>query len=453
MTRMLSDEELKAAESAALDAAKNGDSDLVWQSIEPILASQARNRDAALALLRIVDGGSLSHENTLRILTDIEEHHSDDIEIVGHIGFCLEEACDTVFLNRAPPEESLFGRVVETLTAAMDDPLQDENRPQILRGLATAARMMARQGDDVAEAAYKRLVELQPESSSAFYCLGLFLKTRGRFREGMLANLRAAELAVTPTDAMKWNIGICATGAGDGATALNVWLELGNKLAIGRFDLPDGRYPSCKVRLAERPLAERNAENDDPGLEETIWIERLSPCHGIVRSVLYDELGVDYGDVILIDGAPITYHRYGDDEIPVFPHLATLVRGGYQFFDFAGIQVSEGQLGDLSRGFREDIVIYSHTERMNFLCASCWRDAALNHEHNETLTKHVVLGRIAAPEHISAAGLLQEIDLAVGGQDGCALYAPALASAAGLDARAVEEERLFELLQHSGPAQ
>ena len=81
---------------------------------------------------------------------------------------------------------------------------------------------------------------------------------------------------------------------------------------MGRFGLPEGLYPQCKVKLAERPLAERTADVDNPGSEETIWIERLSPCHGIIRSVLYYDLGVDYGDIILIDGAPITYHTYGD---------------------------------------------------------------------------------------------------------------------------------------------
>jgi hypothetical protein len=146
----------------------------------------------------------------------------------------------------------------------------------LVGGLATAARMRARQHDDIVDRSCRRLIELAPDSSNVHYNYGLFLKTRGRFRD--------------------------------------------------------------KVRLAERPLAERSADSDDPGLEETIWIERLSPCHGIIRSVLYQHLGVDFGDVILIDGAPITYHTYGETKVPVFPHLATLVRNQYQFFDFAGTQ-------------------------------------------------------------------------------------------------------------------
>lgn len=98
--------------------------------------------------------------------------------------------------------------------------------------------------------------------------------------------------------------------------------------------MPEGGYHDVKVRLAQRPLAERNSssEPDDPGLEETVWVERLSPCHGIVRSGLYEDLGVDYGDVVLFDGAPITHHEYEGERVAVFPHLVTLKRPGYRPF-------------------------------------------------------------------------------------------------------------------------
>ena len=140
----------------------------------------------------------------------------------------------------------------------------------------------------------RRLVELDPDTSYRHYNLGLFCKTRGLFRDGVLANQAAARLADEPNEACEWNLGICATGAAEGAVALDVWKRMGQKIMMGRFDLPEGGYPQCKVKLAERPLAVRDAEHDDPGVEETIWIERLSPCHGIVRSVLCQQLGVDF---------------------------------------------------------------------------------------------------------------------------------------------------------------
>jgi hypothetical protein len=243
-----------------------------------------------------------------------------------------------------------------------------------------------------------------------------------------------------------WNLGICATGAGNGAVALEVWKRLGQKIEMGRFGLPEGPYPLCKVKLTERPLAERTADKDDPGLEETIWIERLSPCHGIIRSVLYRDLGVDYGDVILFDGAPITHHTYGDTKVPVFPHLATLVRQGYQFFDFAGTQDEPRQLAETSLDLSEDIVIYPHSENVRLMCASCWRDPDIDHEDHRSVQKHVVIGRIAAPEHLDPAQLLDQLDKAVAKRGRCQLYAPDLCVAAGQGPRALVDKRRFDLL-------
>src|SRR5215831_19114546 len=98
------------------------------------------------------------------------------------------------------------------------------------------------------------------------------------------------------------------------------------------------------------------------------WRRRLSPCHGIIRSVLFKDLGVDYGDVILFDGAPITYHTYGEKKVPIFPHLATLHRSHYQRFDFAGTQQAARQIHNIE--MEGDVVIYSHTENYRTLCAA-----------------------------------------------------------------------------------
>src|SRR5262249_33430114 len=176
----------------------------------------------------------------------------------------------------------------------------------ILRGLATSARMLARQHDAIAESSHRKLTEIDPRKSEYHYNLGLFYKTRGRFEEGVAANQAAASLADEISESGEWNLRNCATGARNAVVALAGGKRMGQNIEIGRFGLPEGRYRPCKVRLAQRPLAERTADLDDPGEEETVWIERLSPCHGIIRSVLYGDLGVDYGDVILMDGAPIT---------------------------------------------------------------------------------------------------------------------------------------------------
>lgn len=449
LNKALSPKKIDSIEQQVTTAAEVRDETAAWKALQPLLRAQRHQREAAECVVRINKDGRLSPEHSLSALADTYDSNKNDNLLVASIGAALESARDIDHLNAAPPEHPLFLAVVDQLAAVAETYYGQEDEAKILDGLSSAARLVARQRDEVAERSYKRLVELDPTYSAYHYNLGLFYKTRGRFKEGMQANQVAASLANEPVESYEWNLGICATGAGEGATALDVWQRMSNKIEMGRFDLPDGGYPECKVRLAQRPLGERNAENDEPGLEETIWIQRLSPCHGIIRSVLYQDLGVNFGDVVLTDGAPITYHTYGDTEIPVFPHLATLVQSNYQFFDFAGTQQEAGQLESASDDLEQDSVIYSHTENFQTLCSNCWNDPDIDHEEHLREDKHVVTGRIAAPPNIPAQQLLQQIDKAVASMDSCSIYAPDLCEAAGLPERADMERRRFVMLTNN----
>jgi hypothetical protein len=446
---VLSPDEIEALVNDIIAEGQAGRKEPAWQKAQPLRNAQSGQADAAMALLWVVSQWSFQREVAIEALSEIAQSHDKDARVLSSLGECLEAARDIDDLNAPPPADPIFHAAVEKLDAlAKVYEGQPEQEP-ILRGLATSARMLARQRDAIAESSCRKLTEINPRKSAYHYNLGLFYKTRGRFAEGVRANQIAASLAEEVEDSCEWNLGICATGAGNAAVALEVWKRLEQNIEMGRFGLPEGRYPLCKVKLAERPLAERTADRDDPGAEETVWIERLSPCHGIIRSVLYGTLGVDYGDVVLIDGAPITYHTYGEERVPVHPHLATLLRRNYQFFDFAGTQEAARQLADVSEELDADAVIYSHSENLKMLCANCWRDPDLDHENHERMEKHVVTGRIAAPPDITPARLLDLIDRGIEKRGRCQLYAPDLCARAGLASRERIDGRRFALLKNN----
>jgi len=443
---VLSGDEIDAIARDSVAEGQAGRKQAASQKIQPLRKVQRHQAEAAMALLWIVDERSLAREEAADVLSEIADAHDNDIGILSALGLCLEAVRDIDDLNAPPPKHPIFQTMVEKLDRLAKLYERRPEQEHILRGLATAARMMARQKDAIAENSLQKLVKIDPRKSAHQYNLGLFYKTRGRFAEGAAANRAAANLSQEVVDSYEWNLGICATGARNVETALDVWKRMGQKIELGRFGLPEGGYSACKVKLAKRPLAERTADHDDPGEEETVWIERLSPCHGIIRSVLYGNLGVDYGDVILIDGAPITHHTYGEEQIPVFPHLVTLLRRNYQFFDFAGTQATARQLADMSEELDGDVVIYSHSESFKIMCANCWRNPDIDHADHEKMEKHVVTGRIAAPPDIAPARLLDMIDKGIEKRGTCQLYAPDLCTAAGQLARERIDRRRFALL-------
>ena len=357
------------------------------------------------------------------------------------------------YLNAAPPTDPLYELVASKLLAMADEVTEGEDQQaSVLRGLATVGRILGRSWDSVTEQCRLRLVELEPERWQEHFDLGLFYKTRGRFKEGMIANQCAATLGGQQDDPVLWNTGICATGSRDCETAIHTWKRLGLDAVVGRFALPEAELAQVKVRLAERPLAERGGDQpDDPGREETIWVERLSPCHGVIRSALFQDLGVDYGDVVLFDGAPITHHKVGEADVPVFPHLVTLHRSDYRVYRFAGTQRAAGQIAGLSGKLPADGVVYVHSEQLVNLCTACWEDGGSDHAHAPS-DQHVAIGKICVPPDTDPSVLLALLDECVEQTEGLRLFVPSLSQEAGDERRANMESRRVNRMASVGIA-
>lgn len=426
----------------ALSLHEAGDAEGVLSTIESLVGACAEQQLAATAVAFLLQQGAIGRQRGLELTELLLEHHSRAPDVVVGLGLASERFVDLDYLNAALGGEPVLVRLGEALRELVRTSTDPEVHPMLVHALGRTARVLGRAWDDVAEAAYLRAIELAPGDWQCEYDLGLFYKTRGRFREGQAANQRAFDSGGSEDDSVRWNLGICATGAGDAKVALRVWKLLGQKIELGRFGLPEGGYDMVKVRLAQRPLAERRASEDDPGTEETIWIERLSPCHGIVRSALfYDEIGVDFGDVVLFDGAAITSHEVNGKQVPVFPHLATLIHSQYRVFRFVGTQQHARQLGKLSAQLPGDAVIYSHTEQMRHMCRECWEKGTDGHSHLASDEQTVVEGKLCAPPSLTERELLVAIDVVIANVPGVRLLVPDLCEAAGETDRADFERR------------
>lgn len=205
----LSEDKIKEVVKQAREAQ---DEEASWLALAPLIKVQRHQREAAQALVRVVRGRYLGFERGLEVLVQLLDAHKKDSAMLAEIGSAAEGARDIDDLNSAPPIHPFFEDLVGRLEEQSVELRGQELEERTLDGLSTTARMLARQYDEVAENSYKRLVELDPDYSGNHYALGLFYKTRGHFREGVLANQRAVDLEAEPQEAYEWNLGICATG-------------------------------------------------------------------------------------------------------------------------------------------------------------------------------------------------------------------------------------------------
>ncbi len=406
-------------------------------------AARHGDRDAALGVAFACGVEALDRGERLARAAALLDGWRDDPLVLGTLGQMSEAWVDRRYLNAAAPSEPLFGALVQALRDRLARADDDGDRLVLARGLSVAGRVAGRAWDEACEAAFDVVMALEPDRWVHHYNLGLFFKVRGRFAEGLDANLRAEALCPERDDAVLWNLGICATGAGRGDIALARWRAIGCDVASGDDGLPVGAFPPMQVRLAERPVAEREAASDDPGREETVWVERYSPCHGRIRSALVQDLGVDYGDVVLFDGAPITERVVEGYAVPVHPHLATLRRGGWRTVGFAATQEAPGQVARVGERLGAGSFLYVHTEQVRTVCARCW-ERGEPHQHAPQ-PRRVVSGKLVMPPGAGAREVARALDREAG--SAVRILVPDLWEEAGdPDHAAVERRRMTVLL-------
>src|SRR5579864_5551957 len=152
--------ELENAVARIIDDATGGREDTAWTGVEALLGAQRNEEMIALALVQIVEGGHLPIERALTVLDEVCSAHIRNGLVIGLLGQALDQARDTDLLNAPPPEHPVFLKVVSILTEMLEIPQEADTETELLLGLSTAARMMARQRDEVVERCCSRLIEL-----------------------------------------------------------------------------------------------------------------------------------------------------------------------------------------------------------------------------------------------------------------------------------------------------
>lgn len=266
-------------------------------------------------------------------------------------------------------------------------------RQKKARKLHEQGEALSGQGrDDEAIEKYHAAIELDPESEASFYNLGLIYKYRNNWTESFKYNQKAYEL--DPGDeAARWNLGIAATALRDWGTARRAWLDNG-------IELDEGEGPiQCDFGLTPVRL------NPDDNAE-VVWARRIDPARAKIVSVPLPESGFCAGDIVLNDGAPVGYRKYGDSERPVFNVLELFTASGLSTFK-AVIRVAEqADIDQLDAMLSDkDMIMEDWTTNFRILCKACSEGRPHDdHDHHQT--------EEWAPEHSLgiAAGSLDAIE-------------------------------------------
>lgn len=362
---MSSETAIQRAEALARD----GQLQAAWQVASSFFGELSRERSAALAYCRLLHEDP-SYEGALPLAEQVLSGYGKDPEVVIALSAALLRVAEQRPQDEPPftqgPAHLAAGACQQCFETLGSDQRTDPKVGGYLQlNMADALRMMGPEYDDDALKAYKLALTIDDKNGAWWFHLGLFYKWRGRFREGLDANQKAyARLG--PQKPVLWNLAVCATALGEGKLALEAWDKLGLRGEVTSSGMPSvPGIPPMQVRVAT--LGEDVGRNDPlpPNVVtfEVLWVSPLSPCHGVVQTPTVRKANVDFGDVVLWDGAPVRVHEVDGRPVPVFPLLSILRPGDERRLRFVGMQKEAGMVQALAETLGDDVSAVVFDER------------------------------------------------------------------------------------------
>ena len=259
--------------------------------------------------------------------------------------------------------------------------------------LGNALRLCGPGRDAEAQEAFTHAIEIDPERGEWWYDAGLLDKWRGRFHEGYAAN-EQARMRMGPQRPVLWNLAICATALGKVEEAVEIWEEIGVPARFDRSrDMPYvAGLPPLLLRVLSRtsPTDGTSPLPDKTVGFELVWTAPLSPCHGVVQSPTFRDAPIDYGDLVLWDGAPVAAHQVSaEDTVPVFPLLEVIRPGDERRWAFVALEREPGALEGLEQALPEGTRVFVQQERVGHHCAACETGEAHEHDGSGTVAASV----------------------------------------------------------------
>jgi tetratricopeptide (TPR) repeat protein len=398
---------------AALTLAKAGNPEEAWGFFRS-RADLATDRDASFAFAELLalDPG---RQDVLATCERVAAAFPRDPELMIAVSAALVRVAEQKPADE-PPFEQGAAHVAAAIAQRCFEALPGELRTAPSIGgylqinLADALRMMGPSYDADAYQAYQLALTIDDSNGWWWFQLGILHKWRGRFVEGLDANEKA-RARLGDLKPVLWNLALCATALGKGELAIDAWRKLGIEGQLSSGGLPYvADMPAMQVRVAT--LGEDTGQNDPlpPSAVtfEVVWVQPLSPCHGVVQSPTARRASVDYGDMVLWDGAPVRVSEIEGRHVPVFPLLWILRRGEERRLRFVGMAKDAEAIDLVAGALPQDVHMIVFDRRRDAMGATLF------------------YGKLIAPAECDLASLRDALDRAVRGQPSFTIAIPQL---------------------------
>ena len=369
------------------------DLEATWQELltrRTQLVEDPKLAGLALGLIRQMGNGTVHRD----VLQDLARAWSGDWRISLAATSMLVEQAGRRGMDEPPiTEEGPASWAAAGLQRSLDALTDADRKDPAIAGnlyamLGNALRLCGPDRDAEAQESFTCAIELDPDRGEWWYDAGLLDKWRGRFDEGFAAN-ELARMHLGDERPVLWNLAICATAVGKAEEAVDAWLEMGIDARVDRsrgMPYVAGLPPLLLRVLSRTPATDATSQLPDKSVGfELVWVAPLSPCHGVVQSPTFREAPIDYGDLVLWDGAPVAAHDTVDHgTVPVFPLLEILRHGAERRWPFVALEREPGALEALEADLPEGTRVFIQQERVQHHCAACATGEP--HEHHAAST-------------------------------------------------------------------
>ncbi len=396
--------------------------DEAWEALAPLRPAIATDRELALTwvtLLAASPSRDCAREDALTALRS----HADDEAITTAALALLIAIADLVPFDEPRPSADAASDAVREARAALG------RFPGSSSLRATLGNALVRLGpahDTEAVAALEDAIRVEPRGEW-LSDLGVAHKRARRFRAALIA-FEKARGRLGDRRPLLFHVALSAIAMGEHETAREALRTLGfDVVGEGRPFVPD--LPETEVRLSTLGSGQQSfaAVPDQAAGFERAWIQPLSPVHGVLRTPTHREAIADFGDVVLVDPAPVAFASSEARRRPILGVLGVLAPGDERRFRFLALEQHEGQARAIGDALPDGCVFYVHGAHIEQVCPRCAAGETLTkHEHLPVEEHRAVFGKLIVPAAIDLAAVRARLEAARTAQPGVLLAIPSL---------------------------